>query len=103
MQSASKECVQSKQIYKRSQNELYIENISHYEINIEIDNSLCSSNKQEKIIIHSINKKNKNKYPEYINSNVKNSENHINENEQYQINEHCDNQVDYMKNFKKSC
>jgi len=79
---------------------LYIENISHYEINIEIDNNLCNSNKQEKIIIQSTNKKNKNKYPEYINSNVKNSENHINENEQYQINEHCDNQVDYMKNLK---
>jgi len=28
---------------------LYIENISHYEINM-IDNNLCSSNKQEKII-----------------------------------------------------
>jgi len=63
MQSASKECVQSisdiyiEQIDKGSQNELYIENISHYEINIEIDNNLCSSNKQEKIIIQSTNKK----------------------------------------------
>jgi len=50
MQSASKECVQSisdssdiyiEQIDKGSQNELYVENICHYEINIEIDNNLC--------------------------------------------------------------
>jgi len=73
---ASKECVQSvsdiyiEQIDKGSQNESYVENISHYEINM-IDNNLCSSNKQEKIIIQSTNEKNKNKYSEYNNSNVK--------------------------------
>jgi len=54
-------------------------------------------------LIQSTNEKNKNKYPEYINSNVKNSEKHINENERYQINDHSNNQVDYMKNLKKSC
>jgi len=70
------------QVDKRSQNRSYIENISHYEI-IMIDNNLCSRNKQEKIIIQSTNKKNKNKYSEYISSNVKNSEKHINENERY--------------------
>jgi len=71
MQSASKECVQSisdiyiEQIDKGSKNELYIKNIFHYEINIEIDNNLCSSNK-EKIIIQNTNKKNKNKYIQNI-------------------------------------
>jgi len=105
MSIASKECVQSvsdiyiERIDKGSQNKLYVENISHYEINM-IDNNLCSSNKQEKIIIQSTNENNKNKYLEYINSNVKNFEKHINENERYQINEHSNNQVDYMKNLK---
>jgi len=89
------------QIDKGSQNKLYVENIYYYEINM-IDNNLCSSNKQEKIIIQSKNKKNKNKYPEYINFNVKNSEKHtcINENERYQINKLSNNQVDYINNLK---
>ena len=74
-------------IDKGLESELYIENIYH-----EIDNDVCSDNKQEQINIQDTNAENENKYSKY------NFElGHINKNKQYQQenNKHSNNQAHY--------